>query len=468
MSSFGFRLRGATRYALWLLLLVLTGMVARAQSLEVAGTLPEDYLPGLKPILEAALKQSPQMLLREIQISRMEARVYDADRLRWPNVGGDIRYDSNRTGVSGNSTTQSRDSGLFYSLSASEEIFHWGEIKHRGEIARLEVAMSQRDFAEGFRLLAVQLRQTYVGLVKRNAYLQQLRYELGLKRARLETANERLKYGQAAPGEAAVAELDYNEAELRADQFQADFEGELRRLSRLAGIAPIPADQIPTQLPVPRFDRAMAAEMLAALLRNGANNTFKAQVAELHIKEADLNYRIARVRLLPKFGTSIGHTRESSTTATPNQVSQTAITRDTIELRGNWTIFDGFATKGAKLEAKAEKRYWERQRQIDAETAMDEAQQLERALGLDARAMNFAEQRRLGAEGWVKRAEEELKTGNASPSDVKSALNTLRVAEANAAITRATFLNDWSAFASLVGEDPVLIHLPSRYVRANR
>jgi outer membrane protein TolC len=464
----GFRFRRAIRRAPWFVFLAFACSGLAGQPAEYAGTLPEDYLPGLKPILEAAVKQAPQVLLREIQISRAEARVYDADHERWPNIGGNIRYDSNQTGVSGNSNTQSRDSGLFYSVSADQAVFHWGEIRNNGRIARIEVAIAQKDFAEAYRMLAVQIRQSYLGLVWRNARLQAMRYDLKLRNDDLSAAKQNVVNGTLSAAELGDRQLRLAQAELDLERMQLEFDGERRRLARLAGVADVPADQIPSEVPRPRYDPKTASELLAGLLRDGGKSAFEAQVAQLHIKEADLNYRIARVRLLPKFNAGLSHSRESSTTATPNEVLQTAITRDTFELRGNWTIFDGFATKAAKLSAQADKRQWERQLQMATESVMDEAQQLERTVDIDARAMNLADQRLGLAEAAVRLTEEQVKQGRASQQNVDEAVNNQRNAEWNAALYRTTFLSDWAAFISRVSDDPALNNLPSRYVRATR
>ncbi len=39
----------------------------------VAGTMPENYLPGLMEIIQSALKQSPTMIVQQIQIAQAEA-----------------------------------------------------------------------------------------------------------------------------------------------------------------------------------------------------------------------------------------------------------------------------------------------------------------------------------------------------------------------------------------------------------
>lgn len=456
------------RCAAYGLLSVVASAFVSGQTPDVAGTLPEDLLPGLKPILAQAMKQSPKMLLQQIEIAREEAQLIEARAERLPQIGGNIRYDSNRTAAS--ASIPSTDSGLFYSLNANQAVFHWGALKHRTDAAKIEVAISGKNYAEAYRSLAVEIRQVYLELVAQNAKLRSERFDLSLKQADLVTAKERLALGSTTAGDIAGRELDINETQLAIDRDETEFDANRRRLSRLAGISPvIPADQIPSEIPAPKFDAATSAQLLAALLRDGAKSSFKSQIADLHIKEADLNYRIARVRHLPMFNAGLAHSRESSTSATATQVSQTAITRDSIEVRGDWNIFDGFATKGYKLEALAEKHSWQRQREIDAEAIMDEAQRLQRIVGIDARALEYANQRHAGVVAQVQIAEDDLKkAGTASQSTVNAAKRNLYLADWNAALTRATFLSDWSSFVSLVAEDPALMNLPSRYVRATR
>jgi len=43
---------------------------ARADTTVIAGSLPEDYLPELKVIIGAALRQSPQIIAKEIEIEQ--------------------------------------------------------------------------------------------------------------------------------------------------------------------------------------------------------------------------------------------------------------------------------------------------------------------------------------------------------------------------------------------------------------
>src|SRR5690242_658852 len=113
----GFMFIGRLRFTA-ILGLVFFGITAvGSESNELSGTMPEDYLPALKTILTTALKQAPSMIAKEIQISLAEAGVISADSARWPSFGGSGSYQSNTTAIAGNTSTQSRDTGLVYNLS---------------------------------------------------------------------------------------------------------------------------------------------------------------------------------------------------------------------------------------------------------------------------------------------------------------------------------------------------------------
>lgn len=466
MPLSGPRIRCASRASLFALFFAASAFTF-GQSAGPAGSLAEDYLPELKPMLQAAVRQAPDVVLAEIEVERMEARQYDASRQRWPDIGSNIRYDANQTAVSGNANTRSRASGLFYNMYANQALFYWGEIKNRTELGRVETAIRKKQYAEAYRVLVGQIRQLYLELVVRNAELRQLRYELTLREAALNAARSELESGTISPGEVAGRELEFKERQVLVERRQADFDALRRRIGRISGVGELPADKVPVEIPLPRYDPKLSSELLASLLRDAGRNSFQAQAAELQIKRAELNYKIARVRLLPKFDASLEHSRESSTTAATNYLSQTAITRESIGVRGTWKIFDGFATKGAKLDARLEKRDAEKRLQIATETAMADAQNLERVASLDARSMDLSEQRRASAEAGVRKAEEDRAAGRVSKEAIDSALFGLRAAEAGAVSARAAFLSDWSAFVSLVGDDPALNNLPPRYVRSS-
>lgn len=458
----------ATQLALWCCLSLYFGTLAYGQRAGIAGSMPEDHLPGLRGLLETALKQSPEVLQQRFEIEDAEARVYLEGYQRWPTVGGDIRYTSNEEAISGNESTSSRASGLFYSLSANQALFYWGEIRNRTRAAKIGVLIAEKNFSEAYRTIATEIRRLYLGLVFQHAVLVQSKHRLAMEEAALAGTREQQTRGLAAVGEVLNRELLVETLQLDVARAQNRFDSERRRLARIAGLDEIPAEQIPFVIPEPNFRAALAEELVAEFLRDGAASSFRVQIAEMGIKQADLRYRIARVRLLPKFSTSIGYSRDSYTNATPDRLSQTAITRQSIDVRGNWSIFDGFATRGAKLQAKAERRQWERRLKAWSDAAMDEAQTLERSVRIEARAMQLASRRREGAAAAVRLAEEEAKAGRRAELELERARNQLFEAEAAEAAARAAFLSEWAALVSRVSEDPILNALPPRYVSSTR
>ncbi len=439
--------------------------VTRAELPNVAGTLPEDYLPQLKGILDTAMKQAPQVIMRQIEIAQAEARVYGADAQRMPSLGGDYHFAENQTAIASDSSTRSRDSGLFYNFSLNQPIFAWGALKNAGEIARIGTAIAERNYTEARRSLAVTLRHQYLALVAQKASLRYYRFDEKLKQADLDLAKDRLANGNASQGEVGGKGLVLEDASVAVAQLESDFTAQLKAFVRLAGIGTLTEDALPDDIPKLTYSAENAAKLVAELLRDGGKNTFAAEVAALRVKEADLNYRIAKVRLLPRFNAQAGYSVQNSTNASATSVSQTGVTQETIGLGGSWNIFDGFATKGAKLEALATKRLHERELQDAADAAVDAAQKLERDLALDARKMNMSEVRRGLAEAGLKRAKEEKALGNAPQSTIEAATSYLYFNDLNNANSRLTFLWHWSELISLAGVDPTATTASSLHAR---
>lgn len=441
---------------------------ARAAPPDVAGTMPEDYLPQLKTILASASRQSPQVIMSAIAIAQREAQVYVADSLRLPSVGGNFNYLSNQTAISSNSSTQSRDNGLFGSFAINQPIFHWGALKNESDKARIGVLFAERSYTEAVRSLVVNLRQQYLMLIARKLYLRQARFSLKVMKSELDIAASNLANGLTSEADVGGRKLVYEEAGLQVDRSDAEYAGMRRAFARMAGLADLAEEAVPGEIPPPAYSAEAAAALLAELLRDGGGSTFAAVIAALRIREADLNLRIANVRLLPKFGATAAYSQQNTTNASPTAVTQTGISQLTVGVTGQWNIFDGFATRGVKLFARTERRLHEQELQSAREAALDQAQKLKRDLELDAHQMAINETRRGQAEGGVKYLTTEFDLGKQPQSAIDRANLNLYVSEFNNANARAMFLWHWSEFVSLAGTDPALNQLPAYHAREKR
>lgn len=441
---------------------------ARADTTVIAGSLPEDYLPELKVIMGAALRQSPQIIAKEIEIEQAKAGLMGANSRRLPGVGGNLNLASNATATTSNLSTRTRDSGLFYNLAVSQPIFFWGALKHEGDRARLGVLLSERGYAEAYRVLAVALRGAYLQLIVRKATLVHARLARDQLVSELALAKEKLASGAFAPSEIAARQLSLEDTDLAIARIEIEFAAGRRTFARLSGIADLTEASLPNELPKPTFPSAAASALLAAFVRDGGRQTFEARVNEMKVQEADLNYRIARVGLLPKFSASAAYSLENSTFASANSITQQGITRQTIAVGAQWAIFDGFATRGAKLGALATKRLAERQLDMSASGALEAAQTLYQQIELEVRAMDMSDLRYGLAASQLGRLGQEFKLGNVAQAALDSAQVGLKQSHAQSINARAVFLSRWSEFVSLAGADPVLTQLTSRHDREKR
>lgn len=434
----------------------------------VAATMPEEYFPQLRTILQSALKQAPRAIESELEIAVSQAWVHFADAQRYPRLGGQIDFANNQTAISGNTSTKNRDNGLFYRLELNQSLYHWGALKNDSARARIRVAISERQFAEVYRQVLLTLRQSYLQLVAKRAEAEHARSQLRLREKELEIARERQARGLVSTGDVFGIELNAREQAIAALRVETELTGMIRTFCRVAGVPVFDEKELPTDIPAPKPPTEVGEALLAEFLRGGGRSAFEARVAELQVRDADLSYRIARVRQLPKFGASAGYYLENTTNATSASVIQQGVERQSVAVRADWSIFDGFASRGAKLEARAQKRLAERRLATATERWMEEAQSLHRMLKLDAEIMAMAETRRDLAEHAVREMEDEVKLGNAPAGEIENRRSDLLHAKARAAAARATFLGRWSEFVSLTGADPVLNTQVSSHVREKR
>lgn len=437
--------------------------VARGQG-TVAMGMPEDYLPGLRVILERALEQAPQSIARNIDVAQAEANEYAARSILWPSLSGSISYSTSTQQVSTSSVSSTAD-GFFYGANIGQALFQWGAVRAQAEIGTIGVRIAEKNYADAYRLLAMLLRRDYLTLISRKVSLGYLRIQLEQSQRTLGVEEEKLKNGAISSGAIIVPRLATQELQLSVDRAASDLEFLVRTFARLSGSTDLSIDALPSGFERPQPAPATADALLAEFLGGGVDETLQNQVYELYLKQSDLSYRIAKTRLLPKFSFSAGYSLSNSTSASADSISQVAVSGYNYGITGSWTIFDGFASRGAKLSALLTRRAYERQRANYVEGAMESAQQLRKSVDFSVRALEIAELRRAIASDAVRIAREDAALGASADSDVDLVVARFQVADLAALTARADYLNRWAEFVSTTGADPVLNNLPARYVR---
>ncbi|MFA5058092.1 MAG: TolC family protein [Opitutaceae bacterium] len=438
-------------------------VIVRSQSPSNLPPLPEDLIPPLRTILVSALGQSPQMIAQNINITQAEAiRIQNAAAM-WPSMNAYVNYTSTNTSVS--SSVTSSNSGIFYTLSVYQPIYQWGALKARADSGKIGIKIAEHQYADAYRLLVVSLRTQFLGLVAKKIALRNAGYALKQAEEGLALAQEKLKAGRISNEEIMEPNLAVDDARLARDRAQEDLDNSLRLLRLTVGQSDFNVADIPEGVPQPVYDLEVVVRLLQDFVRTGAEETYQALVYRDYVKQADLDYRIARVNLLPKFAFSASLSQQNYTSAATNYVSQIGISSNSWNIVANWSIFDGFATRGAKLSALTRKRTYERALRTTANQTLAQAQDLAKQLDFAWRYLQLRQTRRDMSETQFKRAEDNLKLGQTSQTAVNTAELAFYSSELTLASARGDFLNGWSQYLSTLCIDPMISQVPAGYLK---
>jgi outer membrane protein TolC len=441
---------------------------AQPQMPSVAGTMPEDVLPGLKSLLETALKQSPTMIAQNITLAQAQAGRYFADAELWPQLGAGAGYTANfaRSTSSAGAGPLSKNSGFGYSANLSQPIFQWGAFKWTSDIGKLAQKIAERLYADALRGVASAIRGQYLALVVKKVSLRNERYELKLYENFVANQEAKLKEGSISGGDILGPRLSLKEQHLAFDRAVGDFDHAKKLMMLLAGVKELSDESIPEELPRPTYSAAAVDSCYAAFQHQGAESTLQGQVYVMNIKQNDLSYRIAKTNLYPKFGFGANYDLGNSKTTLGDSVDQSFTITYSYGINGGWTIFDGFRTRGQKLSALSSKRTSERQLQTYVDSTLESANFSRKQLELSARALEIAEDHRALQQAAVEKVTVEFKEGTMTQSLLDSTQTVFNLADWGAINARVTYLSQWADFISLIGFDPILEAVPTRYLNS--
>src|SRR5208283_3868687 len=304
-------------------LLLLAMASLRAEAPPVKGTMPEDYLQGLGPLLKTAVERSPNTILANISVAQQEAQRYVYAASLWPQLSGNANYSIIDESVTG--ALASTQKGVFYNFNLNQPVFQWGALKNNAAIGELGVKIARRQFAEAYRQLAVEIRRQYMYLVGKQIALRNARFRQRIAEDGLKTDQAKFDSGSASQAELQGYKLGLEQAQLDTDRAAEDFAYSKRVLTRLVGVDDLPDDSVPLEIGHPEYSAALADAVLAGFVGDGVESSFQSQVYALQMKQQDLNYQIAKVRLLPKLNFAASYLLEDNTQAFSGFVSQVAV-----------------------------------------------------------------------------------------------------------------------------------------------
>ncbi|MBI5380829.1 MAG: TolC family protein [Opitutae bacterium] len=445
------------------------GVAALAQPVDPAKTLPEKDVPVLAEIIAQALRQSPRMLSKSLDLAKADAERIMAGSGRWPSLGGDARAATGTVAVS--NTQSTREEGFFYNIGLNQALYRWGTVRASNEIGILQQKIAQRQNAEVYRGLVVEIRNSFLNLIYQKKALQLTLFNLQTAEHNFAALQERNALGLVAANEFGAAQLSMQEQRLAVARLRSTYDNGKRMLVRLAGLKSLADESIPDTLARPDWTEDQAVNLVSVFEQsNGVTNTPSAMVLNYSIRKNELDYRIAKMRLRPmvNFFASMSVQNQSNISVDPKTnkpVTNSMETRNqSVGVVANWSIFDGFYTRGMKLRTLADKRLAERQLQTHVETVNDQIRSLTEQLNLAAQGVALSEQRLEMSKGGLAFVQEEVKQGRFSANMEDSVRSGVMQAELTALANRIELYSRWSDLVSLLWVDPMIRNLPASYL----
>jgi outer membrane protein TolC len=302
-------------------------------------------------------------------------------------------------------------------------------------------------------------------LISKKISLRNAHYRQKISEETLAAMQAKLEAGSASQADLQGYQIALQQAQLDTDRSAEDYSYAKRVFTRLVGIDDVDEESIPIELPHPEYSSPLADAVLAGFVADGAESAFQSEIYQMIVKQQDLNYAIAKVRLLPKINAAVTYSLADQTTAFGGQVSQVKVQTEAYSIAANWTIFDGFLTRGSKLGALATKRYYERTRQTFIDSTIDSVTYLRHQIGLSSRALALSELHNSLIAAEVKRITDDVKLGYASQATLETSNMDLYVTEFDLTFARTDYLSKWTEFVSTAGMDPAISNISARYVR---
>lgn len=416
--------------------------------------LPERLFPELDRILHEAVLQSPAMLLRNLDLEIARGDEMQAKAGLYPNVGGYLSYQESRESREDRSSSFNT-AILNYSFSISQPIWHWRTVSNNARIGEIRRQIAGHQYQDGYRLLARQIRGAYLDLVVRKAAADQARFNLKQAEDTLRTAEDRLAKGATSGGEVFQVQMAAQQARLTTDRSAEDLNQALISFRHLTGRAAFGVDQIPEEIPLISGGDDAPPRLLADFLSRKEPENLDTIILRQQLEAQNLNLENQRKRLYPMFNLTAGVNQNRQNYSLTN-VQLYRVEDRYVGISLNWSIFDGFAARGAVISSLARMRQLEASyRELTqnlAENAQRQAKQTEFAL----RQMRIYDRWFDDRGNFLRAREEDFKRGTASETDLNGARAGYHQAEITAFGSRAAYLMQVCDFLGGIMEDPVL------------
>lgn len=419
--------------------------------------LPERSLSGLENILRGAAAQSPRMISRALDLEMAENNRLQARAGLLPSLGAYYRHyetQDERADLVG----QLDASKIYYDISITQPLFHWGERRNNARIGALQQLIAEGNYREAYRGLAQELRQKYLGLIVQRQFVHRARHFLKMARQSAALAEERLAKREISEMQAYPIRLAVEQGQINLERAEFDYDMARQSFARLAGLPDLADAAIPDEIPSIPNAAVSVDHLLAGFLAQREPVSVEAVNLRHQLAVEDLNYKNQKTRLRPKISLA-GGLNQDETSYTLNTAQKYRVTSLYAGFSVSWTLFDGFAAQAGTRNALARRRQVENDYEQLVHRLGQQAQTQARQLNFAARNMAITDRAYVSAEGNLKSKQDEFKSGLVSETDLAAAelgLIDARIAAFNA---RTDYYLRAGDFLGTLAQDPAVANL---------
>lgn len=314
----------------------------------VEDQLPEKLIPGMVAVIDAAMERSSTMDERELIEAELKGRRISSSSAVLPSLSASSSYrqEDNLAKVS----EIGFEERFVYSVYMQQPLYHWGALSAGKKIGKLQYGAELLNTTIAGDNLLSNVRRLYMDLMLANLDLIIKTEDVSMKRRQYDTQEERRKLGLVSDGSMHTVQVSLEKSEISQLQSAMNRDDKLLELVNYSGvdeneiIANL-VDEIPVFEPLLPEDIKALESQLEVGVERSEYVVRQSQVIEISRKQLN----IARVAMRPKFDIRIGMSQNARDSEGVRRESEYLYAG----LRASWSIFDGFRTRGRKMEALA-------------------------------------------------------------------------------------------------------------------
>ena len=440
------------------LILLFAGLARVSAGVEQV-PLPEQSIPALEALLQQAVRQSPRMVSRAIDLEIAENDRIQARANLLPTAGGSYRDAQSRDDRADQSHAITVRK-VYYDFNINQPVFTWGERSSYARMGVIRQKIAQIQYQEAYRILAQEIRARYLSLITQRIYLERSRFNQKLTAEQLRLAEDKYAKKVYSDLDMFVPRLNAERGQIDLERSEFEFENAKHALARLSGVPAIAEDTLPPDVPVPAgYSAAPFDNLVKDFISQKDPPTPEAKSLLRQLEIDQLDYKVQSVRLRPKLSLVAGISQDEQAYSL-NVAQKYQVNSKYAGLQVSWAIFDSFSTAAGTRSALARRRQHQNEYTEIQDRLIQQARQQSRQVYFSARNLSIQERYLDSAAGNLRSKQDEFKRGLLSEADVSQVQLNLYDARINTGGARADYYQKVADLLGTLNNDPAITYAP--------